>query len=339
MHKKSIFLAGAGAVVLILLLRFVGSSDVFSVLAGTDKVLLFSAIAFQFLMMLSWNLKWKFLFRYLKIKISYFKLFPILLVGNLGDSISPGARLGGEPLRLYYLKKKGIKTKDSLTTILLERAYNLVAFMLLSIFSIAVTLVFVPMPLWLSIILVVAFAFAFFLSSLIFYAFYNEEKGLSVVRKLVDKLLPRVYKLKSFKIKGRKQSYSEVKRNVNRSVKHFFDEVIQVSKAKNLWGYGLFLSFLYFFHIYFQAYIIFRAVGADIPFYLVVAFITIADLVGLLVLIPSGVGVVELLLVVFVKSVGVPLAPAVTAVLIIRAIYYFFALGAGYSSMLWLERK
>jgi len=339
MHKKAISLGLVGVLVLYLLFHFVGSSDIIYVFARTDKILLFSAVAMQFLMMFSWNLKWKFLFRYLKIKITFWQLFPILLVGNLGDAISPGARIGGEPLRLYYLNKAKIKTNDSLTTILLERVYNIVVFLILSVVSITIAILKVPMPIWLLVLMMASLSFALTLSYFLFSSLYTGKKGIHRVQRIADKILPRVYKWKRFKIKGKHQTYPEFKKMIHRSITHFFEEVIKVSKQEGLWAYGIFLSFLHFFQIYFQAYIIFWAVGAPIPFYLVVAFISIADLVGMMVMVPSGVGIVELLLIVFAQAIGVPLAPAVTAVLIIRAIYYLFSLGAGYGSILWLERK
>jgi len=67
--------------------------------------------------------------------------------------------------------------------------------------------------------------------------------------------------------------------------------------------------------------------------------ITLSDLIGFLLFIPSGAGIVEILMVAFATTLGIPVASAIAATLLIRGIYYIFGLTAGYLSMLYFEEK
>ena len=339
MHKKAFTLLLIGFFVFAFLFHFVGVSNILQVFKTANMSLILLAIIFQFLMVISWNLKWELLFRYLKINMSFSKLFPVLLVGNFGNAVTPGSRIGGEPFRFYYLRKENIKSKDALTTILLERAYNLLAFILLAFFSILITIIRVALPLWLLILMLLSLMFVLALTGSIFYIFYKKEKGILITKKFSDKLLKKIYKFHAVKFHGKRITFKEYQQHINRSINHFFNEVLSLGEIKKLWIYGVFLSLLYFFQYFLLAYLMFWAVGVKIPFYLVVAFITIVNLIGLLTMVPSGAGVFELILVVFIKSVGASLPQAVAGVLLVRGLYYIFALGAGYLSILWLERK
>ena len=338
-HKNAIFVIIAGIIVAVLLFRFVGANDLMQILSIADKKLILGAILLQVPMFFFWNLKWKLVFNFVKQKISFWKLFLVLLIGNLGDTVSPGSRVGGEPLRIYYLEKLGYREDISLTTILLERVYNLIAFLAVAIFSFAYTFVKLSVPLWIAIIMLFAFAFVLSLAYLLLHAFYREKQGIHFIMRIATKILPYAYRMRHTRLHMKYRTYNKLYEHFHRVVKHFFDEVIVLSKNRVLWAEGTFLSFAYWFSYYVQAWIIFKAVGAPAPFYFLVVMLTLSDLVGFVLFIPSGAGVVEILMVVFATSFGIPVAGAVAATLLIRGIYYIFGLVSGYGSMLYFAEK
>ncbi len=338
-HKHSIFIVLTGIITAVLLFKFVGTTDLLKIFFSANKRLIIAAIFLQLPMLFFWNLKWKLVFNFMKQKISFWKLFIVLLIGNFGDTISPGSRIGGEPLRIYYLAKLGYKSDISLTTILLERLYNLVSFLFLALISFAYAFLKLKLPLWLSIVMSCAFIFVLSITYLLLYAFYHERKGIHFIMRVAAKILPIVYKMKHTHMHHKYKTYNDLYAHFYRVVKHFFSEVLVVSKNKKLWMEGIFISFLYWFIFYLQAWLLFKAVGVQIPFYFIIVMMTLSDLVGLALFVPSGAGVVEILMIAFATAIGIQLNVAVAATLLIRGNYYIFGLVAGYASMLYFAEE
>ncbi len=338
-HKHSIFIIIAGLIAAFILFRFVGTTNLTEVFLRSNKRLIFFAILLQIPLLFFWNLKWKLVFNFVKQKVSFWKLWLILLIGNFGDTISPGSRIGGEPLRVLYLQKLGYKPDISLTTILLERVYNLIVFLFFALFSFAFAFIELSLPIWLLIIMAGAFFVVLLLSYLLFHAFYHEKRGIKFMMRVVSKVLPLFYKIRHTRLHKEYKTYGKFYNHILGIIKHFFDEVVVLSKNKLLWAEGVFLSFAYWFTFYLQAWILFKAVNISVPFYFIIVIITLTDLVGFLTFIPSGAGVVEILMVVFATSIGIPVAGAAAATLLSRGIYYIFSLTSGYLSMLYFSEK
>ncbi len=338
-HKHSLFIVVVGIIAAVLLFRFVGTENLLNVFRTANKRIIVEAILLQVPVFLLWNIKWKIVFNFLKEKSNFWQLLVVLLIGNFGDVVGPGSRMGGVPLRVYYLEKLGYKSDTSLTTVLIERVYNLVAFLILAVFSFAYAFIKLALPIWLIIMMLAAFSVVLGLTYLLLHAFYNEKKGITLAMRIVSKLLPFFYKLKHSKYHREYKTYDKLYNHVYGIIKHFFDEVIVVSKGKVLWAEGVVLSLLYWFVFYLQAWLLFMAVGAPVPFYFVVVMITLSDLVGYLLFIPGGAGVIEVLMILFATSIGIPVASAAAAILLIRGTYYIFGLASGYISMLYFAEE
>ena len=338
-HTHSILVIVVGIIAAILLFKFIGTTNLSEVFASANKRLILAAVFLQVAMSFFWNLKWKIVFNFVRQKVDFWTLWLILFIGNFGDVVSPGSRIGGEPLRVFYLEKLGYKTDTSLTTILLERVYNLIAFLFFAFFSFVFAFFKLSLPSWLMIAMAGAFFIVLTLSYLLFHAFYHEKRGIHFMMRIISKILPYFYKLKHTRLSKKYKTYNLFYAHIYGLIKHFFNKVVVLSKNKVLWAEGVFLSFLYWFIFYFQAWLLFKAVGVQIPFYFIIVMITLSDLIGFLLFIPSGEGIVEILMVAFATTLGIPVASAIAATLLIRGIYYIFGLTAGYLSMLYFEEK
>jgi uncharacterized membrane protein YbhN (UPF0104 family) len=102
------------------------------------------------------------------------------------------------------------------------------------------------------------------------------------------------------------------------------------------------MSFVFYFIYFMQTFYAFAAVGIwkGIGFFPVVVMImSLAELTGYLIMLPSAVGVTEVLMISILTAYGISLEQAAAGTLIARGIYYIFGLATGYASALWLGIK
>ncbi|MFO7872209.1 MAG: flippase-like domain-containing protein [Candidatus Undinarchaeales archaeon] len=337
MHKKSLILAISGIVVFFLLFRFIGTTEIIAVLLKSNLKLIGAAVALQIVLWLVWTYRWKLVMNHLNLKISFPRLFNYLLLVNFGDVITPGPRFGAEPLVSYYMEKKEkIAEKDSLTTMLVERLYGILAFIFLAEISIFVLINLVSLNLWILVLIGVSFFIATSIGLFTIDSMFERKYVLRLINKITKKFLPFIYHLRKKKHGKLIETFKEYKSRVVKNINLFFDEALYLSKDKKLWFFGTALSFLFYFIVYLQVYLVFMAVGAPISIYLAMVLITLSELVGFLVMLPSGVGVTEILIIAIATAAGIPIASAVAATLIVRAIFYISGISSGYASMLYL---
>lgn len=346
MTKKGAVLAVLGLVVFVLIFRFVGTTEIVSVLINANPYLIGLSVFFQLSLLLCWGFRWQLITDYLKVKIPYSRLFPYLLFINFGDIITPGPRFGSEPVVAYLMRKnEGIKTSTMLASMLVERLYGLIAFNMLSIFSIFLLLGFMSIGVlqlsrWVFVLIAMSLIVAVGLTLFVIYIFYTEKAGIGIAVRWAHKILPFLRKF----IKmpgGRQRTLKELEARFKRSAETFFDDIIILSKNSGLWARGMFMSFVFYFIFFMQTFYAFAAVGIwkGLGFFpVVVMMMTLAELTGYLIMLPSAVGVTEVLMIAILSGFGVPLGQAAAGTLLARGIYYFFGLLTGYMGLLWVER-
>ena len=100
---KGMMLAAA-FVVLWLVLRGVGLRNVFEAMRSVDRTSLAASAALFFAVFWCWTLRWQQIMKP-QSRPNLLALFPIFMAGVFGNLVSPGARVGSEPIRAYYMSK------------------------------------------------------------------------------------------------------------------------------------------------------------------------------------------------------------------------------------------
>jgi uncharacterized membrane protein YbhN (UPF0104 family) len=72
-------------------------------------------------------LRWRALLRALDADVALRRLFGVRLAGLSVGSLTPGAKLGGEPLRAYLLARDGVPGGAAIATVIVDRGLELVA--------------------------------------------------------------------------------------------------------------------------------------------------------------------------------------------------------------------
>ncbi len=165
-------------------------------LVNADLIYLTLSVALIFAQYVLVSIRWKIVLNLMKINIPFKKICFFMMTSNFVGQILPSS-VGSDLIRVYLLKKNGIKLGDSFVSVVVERLFGLL--------SLAVSLVFfVPLfaikyslgDLLLHQVALVFFIFCFVLTSLAFcILFLRKRLGRSKVVASVYKVLKTAWKL------------------------------------------------------------------------------------------------------------------------------------------------
>jgi glycosyltransferase 2 family protein len=101
--------------------------------------------------------------------------------------------------------------------------------------------------------------------------------------------------------------------------------------------YGIPISFLIWGMEIFRVYIVFSAFHVQAPLSMIAAVFVIATLIGMISLIPGGLGAVDGVMIILYSSVGIPPSVSAAATIVERLISFWMTsnLGNGYFTILW----
>lgn len=285
-----------GVSLILLILYLSGIEEVIRlILTSNINFILLAFLTFLFSVFLK-SLRWQILLKSVKIKVPFSHAFysfnSAMFLGNL----VPFKAL--EPLRGYFLKIKfGYSFSKTIPLVLTERALDVFVYILFSLITLQALIEFLPS--------FITF-FAFF-GMLVFFLI-----SLSVLLILNSKKLT----LKFFKLILRLPLIKRFSRKIKRMAKNFSTGFTQLKESRSL-PKIFFLTLL----IWISEGVIFllsaRAVGVNLafPFF---ALPLISILLGVLTLIPGGLGSIEAIMVLLLSFLGFPTPQATSAVLIYR---------------------
>ena len=312
--------------VLYFMLKKIGFSNIYITLSIADKKFILLAFIAGFLAFLTWNLKW-----YLLVKeiapVSFWKVFVVLMAGSFLNTITPGARVGGEPLRAFYLSKiyKKEKSKFFATTIS-DKAANTLAFLVMSILSMLFVITFVDIDTRIKAVL----------ETLIVILFLVVAAGIVLRQKIVFKktyaklFAKKIYYFYLFKIIRKK--FSTYKSFENYAIKKINNIIMVVGKTlkkKDVVRKDIALAFARWAFVYAATYFLFASLGYKISPLAVIVVVTLSVFVGSMMLVPGGMGFIEAIMISLYIAFGINSGVAATVAVIDRAIFYFYSLIAG----------
>lgn len=322
--KVLIFLAVF--VVLYFILRKIGFANIYNNLLIADKKYLLLSFLSAFAVFLTWNFKWYLLVKEI-VEVKFHQLFMILMASSFVNTTTPGARVGGEPLRAYYLSKQyKIEKAKFFATALIDKAINTIAFAVLSVFSILFVILFMDIDakirLFLEIMLVVLF--------LLIVTGIALRRKMVFKRKYITDILKKIYYFSLFKTVRKKfLSYKKFENYIIRKLNNVINTLKRILKQKKVFKKDLALAFVRWFFNYLATYFLFRAFGYDVSFIAVIIVVTLSILIGSMLVLPGGMGIIETIMISLYLSFGINPGVAATVAVIDRFIFYFYSLFIG----------
>lgn len=315
MDKKTVLFLGIGLLIMAVMLWFVGIDNIFDALKVANLSLIGVGILMQIFTYYLYTLRWKILNDIADINAGILKLLPMTLVGLAVNNITPSGRGGGEPVRAYLLsREENYPMEETFAAVVADRALDTFPFVILAIISIAGSIFYFNFPLWLIITMILAVIVIVVLLIVIIYMCINPNFGKRVDGWIIG-LVRRFYKKNS----------PQLENKIHKVIKGFQDTMNLVVRNKNVMLYALPLSFIIWIFEISRVYVVFLAFGAHISPIIIAEVFIIASLVGMIPLLPGGLGAVDGIMIAFYAVAGISTSVSAAATVIERLISFWMA--------------
>lgn len=314
MDRKTALMLAVSVLILIVMLWFVGIDKVWAALQVANLWIIALAIATQIFTYFLYTLRWQILNRLADMDVSIKKLLPMVLVGLAVNNITPSGRGGGEPVRAYLLEKsdENYHFEDSFATVVADRALDTFPFVVLAAITIASMALFFDFSLWLLVVMVAAVIAIVAVLIVIIYMCINPKFGQRVDGWIIG-LVRRFYK----------KNTEEFENRIHDAISGFQETMKMLMSNKKGLAYTLTLSFVIWFFEIFRVYLVFLAFGSNVSMIIIGEVFIVSCLVGMIPLLPGGLGAVDGLMIVFFSAAGVPASVSAAATVIERLISFW----------------
>lgn len=298
-------------------IRKVGIHLIFTEIRSLSMRTVLLAAVLYFLAFIINNVRWYLLIRD-KTKKNFFVQIPVYMSGVLGNVLTPGARVGGEIIKVYYMEKIFGGTKsEHFGYILLDKLGNGLTF-----FGI------LSLTLWYG----AGLLFDFYRSSGIFagiliisvYVIYRitHYSSQQIKRK---KILGMIYHFPLFPFIRKKFEDADV---FEQYVLHKILTILhplKTARRRDVFVIIVF-SILSWGTVCFSNWLIYRAFVPEVSYRSVFIIVTLSTVISDISFTPGGAGFMETAMLMLSASFGITSGSASSAVLINRGIFYFIAL-------------
>ena len=331
MDRKTILLLGISVIILLIMLWFVGIDQVLDALKMANIFIVALAILTQIFTYLMYTLRWQILNRQANMDVSIRELLPMVLVGLAVNNITPSGRGGGEPVRAYVLSnEKNYQFEETFATVVADRALDTFPFVVLAAITIAAMTLYFKMDTWLLVLMVVAVIAIVVVLFMVIYMCINPGFGKRVDGWIVG-LVRRFYKKNS----------EELENKIHEAIFGFQDTMKTLISNKKGLAITVSLSFFIWVLEIIRVYLVFLAFGANVSPIVIGEVFIVASLVGMIPLLPGGLGAVDGLMILFYSSAGISSSVSAAATVIERLISFWMVTIVGlvilpkYGSSIW----
>ena len=313
MDRKTVLLFAISIAILVIMLYFVGIDNVVSALKDADKGLILLAVIIQFITFVLYTYRWQLISGRVDINVSLKKLLPMTLLGLAINNITPSGRGGGEPVRGYVLSKEtDTHVEDAFATVVADRALDTFPFIVLAAVTVIGVTFYIELELWIVIVMILAVFAIIALLIMIIYMSINHEFGLRV-NGWILKLVRRFYK----------KNTPELEEKITSAVLGFQDTMSTLLHDRKILGIALPLSLGIWFIEILRVYLVFLAFGVTVSPITIAEVFILAILVGMIPLLPGGIGAVDGIMIIFYSAAGISPSVAAAATVVERLISFW----------------
>lgn len=316
MDRKTLLLLAISVLILLGMLYLVGIDQVIAALKMANLSLIALAIVVQVFTYFLYTFRWQILNRIAGMDVSVKQLLPMVLVGLAVNNITPSGRGGGEPVRAYLLYKHedGHTFDETFAAVVADRALDTFPFVLLAAITIASMALFFDFDLWLIVVMVLAVIAILAILFAIIYMCINQDFGRKVEGWIIA-LVRRFYKKNS-------ESFENSIHDAIAGFQHTM--IVLMSDRKGL-VYTIAISFAIWIFEILRVYLVFLAFGADVNLIIIGEVFIVSCLVGMIPLLPGGLGAVDGLMILLYSAAGVSASVSAAATVIERLISFWMA--------------
>ncbi|MGB9936606.1 MAG: UPF0104 family protein [Methanobacterium sp.] len=313
MKYKALILLAIGIAILVGMILFIGPGNIESAIQLANPFYLVLAVIIQFLIYGLWTWRWSINIKSVGISIKKIHIFPMLMVGLAVNNLTPSARGGGEPIRGYILSKYSKSTfEKAFATVIADRGLDTFPFMVLAVITIIAAVFYLNLPDYAVYTLILAVLVLVTIFIIALYMSFNLEFGRKVSLWIVGLI-------KRFSKKDR----SKLEETALTAIHGFQNSMRTMIKDRDVLLYGLPISFLIWIFEIIRLYIVFSAFNVDVSLLVIAEVFIISTLIGLLPLLPGGLGAVDGIMIVLFSAAGIPPSISAAATIVERLISFW----------------
>ncbi|MCD6524811.1 MAG: flippase-like domain-containing protein [Thermococcus sp.] len=321
MDWKKVLPFVAAVLVIIALVWWAGTEDVVRILKRANVYYLFAALLMYFAGIITWAMRWQVIIEGLGVKVRFRDTLAALFIGLLFNNITPGARGGGEAVRVYYLVKRSKGSYGQLfASVTADRILDLIPIMTMLIFSsIYVYSLGFKELFFLILLLTLMLAGLTGLATVVMVSERRVKKVLYAIFNFLARLVPT-------RVKKHEEKFHSL---VDTNIPHFTVGLRIAVKNRKTFVLSVFYSFVTWAFVVLRNYFIFLSLGCKIGLLAVVTVQMIATTVGIISVIPGGAGIIEAVTSGTYVVLGVTKEMAVTSSILDRIISFWLPLLLG----------
>ncbi|WP_297500505.1 lysylphosphatidylglycerol synthase transmembrane domain-containing protein [Thermococcus sp.] len=321
MDWRKAALMGFGIVIIALLLWWAGIEDVLAILKRADIEYLLLAGLMYVLSLLSWMMRWRVLIKSLGMEAPFGKVMLSLLAGIFVNNITPGARGGGEPVRMYFLAKEIEKPYGQVfATVMMDRILDLIPVVLMLVLSTVYVYYLGSLSLTMTLVAL----------DVVFGALVAISLGILLSERKTKGTLFWLYRIMERFLPTKADKYREkFLRMVNADVPRFQSDFRFLMKHKGAFLMALFYSTASWLFTILRTYCAFLTIDFPVKLVDVMVVQMVGIVVGMISVIPGGAGIVETVNSGVYVLLGIDKEVAVTATILDRLISYWIPTGIG----------
>lgn len=315
MDRKSLFFIILSVAILLVMLWLVGIDEVINALKKANLYLILLAIGIQVFTYFLYTLRWSILNNLAGMNVSIRKLIPMVLVGLAVNNITPSGRGGGEPVRAFILsQEEGYLFEETFATVVADRALDTFPFIVLAALTIVGMVFYFNIESWLLVVMVLAVIAILVILFVLVYMCIDPNFGKRVDGWIIG-LVRRFYK----------KNTPEFENKIHEAIFGFQNTMKLLISSKKALLYTIPLSFVIWIFEIIRVYFVFLAFGSNVSLVVIGEVFIIACLVGMIPLLPGGLGAIDGVMVVFYSAAGIPPSVSAAATVIERLISFWMA--------------
>jgi uncharacterized protein (TIRG00374 family) len=312
-NKKVIIFFIIGLAIMGVMLYYIGIDEVLEDLKQSNLWFVLLAVLLQVFTYFLYTWRWHIINNAADMSLGIKKLLPMVLVSLAVNNITPSGRGGGEPVRAYLLAKEGnYKFEDTFASVVADRSFDTFPFLILSIITIIGIISTFSLPPTVLAILVICVVGITAAVAILIYLCINEAFGVKITSWII-RLARRFYK-----------SFDEnTEKRIVEAVISFQSTMNLLLRNRNILLYALPLSFIIWIFEILRVYAVFLAFGATISPIVIGEVFIIASLVGMVPLLPGGLGAVDGIMILLYSNAGVTASISAAATVVERVISFW----------------
>ncbi|KZX17034.1 hypothetical protein MBFIL_04050 [Methanobrevibacter filiformis] len=295
------------------MIYFIGIDKIVDALKLANFWYIILAIVVQIITYFLFALRWNIINKTANISVSLKKLVLITLTGLGVNNITPSGRGGGEPVRAYILSKDTNEPFEStFATVVADRSLDTIPFLILAILTIVLMIMNFSLNTWIIVLLIASVIIITLASVILIYMSINQA--------IAEKVMVFILKIVRFFYK---KDPEILEKRIMDAISGFQGTMRVMLKDKNVLYKALPISLLLWLSEIFRVYLVFLAFGSSVSPLVIAEVFIISCLVGMIPLLPGGLGAVDGLMILLFSSAGISPSISAAATVIERLISFW----------------